>query len=130
MANSNNPQDSRQDGMTTTPLPASEKIYVHSHEHPEVKVGMRTIRISNAHQERPGNGHASTPFIVYDTSGPYTDPSIVTDIRKGLSPLRLDWIKARGDVEEISAGSYVAGNGKNGSPNGVHTERFPDSSRR
>ena len=130
MANSNNPQDSRQNGMTTTPLPASEKIYVHSHEHPEVKVGMRTIRISNAHQERPGNGHASTPFIVYDTSGPYTDPSIVTDIRKGLSPLRLNWIQARGDVEEISAGSYVAGNGKNGSPNGVHTERFPDSSRR
>jgi phosphomethylpyrimidine synthase len=130
MANSNNPQDSRQNGMTTTPLPASEKIYVHSHEHPEVKVGMRTIRISNAHQERPGNGHASTLFIVYDTSGPYTDPSIVTDIRKGLSPLRLVWIQARGDVEEISAGSYVGGNGKNGSPNGVHTERFPNSSRR
>ncbi|MGE5819147.1 MAG: phosphomethylpyrimidine synthase ThiC [Deltaproteobacteria bacterium] len=128
MAHSN--KDSRQNGMTTTPLPASEKIYVHSHEHPEVKVGMRTIRVSNSHEGRPGNGHTSAPFIVYDTSGPYTDPSIVTDIRKGLSPVRLGWIKARGDVEEIPAGSYVADNGKNGSPNGVHTERFPDSSRR
>ena len=130
MANSDNQRDSKPNGMTTTPLPASEKLYVHSHEHPDVKVPMRTIRISNSYEGRPGNGHASAPFTVYDTSGPYTDPTIVTDIRKGLSPLRLDWIKARGDVEEMSAASYAAGNGKNGSPNGVHAERFPDSSRR
>ncbi|MGE5302265.1 MAG: phosphomethylpyrimidine synthase ThiC [Alphaproteobacteria bacterium] len=131
MANSNNQRESKPNGMTTTPLPASEKIYVHSHEHPDVKVPMRTIQVSNSHEGRPGNGHASSaPFIVYDTSGPYTDPTIVTDIRKGLSPLRFSWIKARGDVQEVSAASYAAGNGKNGSPNGVHTERFPDSSRR
>ena len=130
MAISNNQRDSKPNGMTTTPLPASEKIYVHSHEHPDVNVPMRAIRVSDAHDGRPGNGQASAPLIVYDTSGPYTDPIIVTDIRKGLSPLRLGWIKARGDVEEISAASYAADNGKNGAPNGVHTERFPDSSRR
>ncbi|MCI0530136.1 MAG: phosphomethylpyrimidine synthase ThiC, partial [Nitrospira sp.] len=36
-----------------------------------------------------------------DTSGPYTDPHVQIDIRKGLSPLRLDWIMMRGDVEEL-----------------------------
>ena len=105
MANSNNPKDSRQNGMTTTPLPASEKIYVHSHEHPEVKVGMRTIRVSNSHEGRPGNGHTSAPFIVYDTSGPYTDSVNCHRYSQGLSPVRLGWIKARGDVEEISQGT-------------------------
>ena len=129
MANSKNQQDSKQNGITTAPLPASQKIYVHSHEHAEVKVGMRGILLSNGHEGQSGNGHATTPFMVYDTSGSYTDATIVTEIRKGLSPLRLGWIKARGDVEEISSASYAADMGKNGSTNGA-TERFPDSSRR
>jgi phosphomethylpyrimidine synthase len=38
----------------------------------------------------------------------------------------LEWIKARGDVEEIPSHNYANGNGKNSS----HTERFPDTSRR
>ena len=84
---------------------------------------MRAITLSGDHA---GNGHANVPVMVYDTSGPYTDPSVETDIRAGLRPLRLEWIKARGDVEEISGRSYADGNGKNGS----HTERFPETSRR
>jgi phosphomethylpyrimidine synthase len=69
---------------------------------------------------------SSDPVMVYDTSGPYTDPTVKTDIRAGLSPVRLEWIKARGDVEEISGRNHANGNGKNGS----HTERFPETSRR
>jgi phosphomethylpyrimidine synthase len=130
MENSNNQHDSKQNGITTAPLPASQKIYVHSHDHPQVKVGMRTIQLSNTHEGHAGNGHAKTPVVVYDTSGPYTDATVVTEIRKGLSPLRLAWIKARGDVEEISGASYAPGNGKNGSATRAPTERFPDSSRR
>ncbi|GAC1486104.1 MAG: phosphomethylpyrimidine synthase ThiC [Candidatus Limnocylindrales bacterium] len=41
----------------------------------------------------------NAPVRLYDTSGPYTDPAIVTDIRSGLAPLRRDWIAARA-VEE------------------------------
>ena len=37
---------------------------------------------------------------MYDTSGPYTDPDVTTDIRRGLVPLRRHWILERGDVEE------------------------------
>jgi phosphomethylpyrimidine synthase len=40
------------------------------------------------------------PIRVYDTSGPYTDPEILIDIHKGLSPLRSPWILERGDVQE------------------------------
>ena len=128
MSNSTN-----NDGISAGPLPASSKVYVHGHGRPDVQVPMRAIQLTGGHAAN-GNGHGSgaetrLPLMVYDTSGPYTDPSVGTDIRKGLAPLRLAWIKARGDVEEI-AGSYVHGNGKNGSKKSSHTERFPDASRR
>jgi phosphomethylpyrimidine synthase len=41
------------------------------------------------------------PAQLYDTSGPYTDPEYQVDLRRGLPPLRRDWIVARGDVEEL-----------------------------
>src|SRR5258705_10918271 len=41
------------------------------------------------------------PVRVYDTSGPYSDPEVATDIHLGLPELRRAWILARGDVEEI-----------------------------
>ena len=34
--------------------------------------------------------------------GPYTDPAIRIDIAAGLAELRRDWIRARGDVEEVT----------------------------
>ena len=42
------------------------------------------------------------PVRLYDTSGPYTDNNVAIDIQKGLSPVRRDWILARGDVEEYA----------------------------
>jgi phosphomethylpyrimidine synthase len=118
-------------GITTQPLPASKKIYVHAHGRPEIKVPMRAIELSSGHGHGQGSGSGNgaetrLPLMVYDTSGPYTDPTVTTDIRKGLAPLRLAWIKARADVEETS-GSYLHANG---SANGRATERFPDTSRR
>jgi phosphomethylpyrimidine synthase len=127
MSNSINQNDSEQNGITTQPLPASNKVYVHSHTRPDIEVAMRSITVSSAQRHGAGgHGHVNPPLMVYDTSGPYTDPNIETDIRKGLAPLRLAWIKARADVEEISGRSYGNGNGKNGSS----TERFPETSRR
>ena len=38
------------------------------------------------------------PIVVYDTSGPYTDPAATIDIRKGLPALRAPWIAERGDT--------------------------------
>jgi phosphomethylpyrimidine synthase len=42
------------------------------------------------------------PLRLYDTSGPYTDPNVMIDLKRGLDPLRLPWIKERGDVEELA----------------------------
>ncbi len=131
MANSNKSNGAKHEGITTQPLPASQKIYVHSHDHPDISVPMRAIALNGGHGDHGANENgASLPLVVYDTSGPYTDPTVETDIRKGLRALRLDWIKARSDVEEVSAYHFANGNGKNGSRNGSHTERFPDDSRR
>jgi phosphomethylpyrimidine synthase len=64
-------------------------------------------------------------LIVYDTSGPYTDPDAKIDIREGLEPIRLPWITGRGDVEfyggrkiEPKDDGYREGENPN-------TERFP-----
>ena len=85
--------------LTTTPLPASKKVYVKG-EQDGVAVPMREIFLSSPKKE---NGAPAGPSVlVYDTSGPYTDPSTGIDIQGGLSPLRHDWILARQDVEALS----------------------------
>src|SRR4030095_6304057 len=52
-----------------------------------------TRNLAGALEENP-------PVRVYDTSGPWGDPSIHPDVTKGLPSLRSYWIRARGDVEE------------------------------
>ena len=42
------------------------------------------------------------PVRVYDTSGPWGDPDFHGDVTQGLPPLRAQWIRERGDVEEIN----------------------------
>ncbi|HSQ14120.1 MAG TPA: phosphomethylpyrimidine synthase ThiC [Candidatus Deferrimicrobium sp.] len=134
MANTQSPNDTKPIGLTTQPLPASHKVYVHSHQRPEISVAMRAVVLSNAqHGNGNGNGHgahANAPLMIYDTSGPYTDPEAQTDIRRGLKPMRLDWIRGRGDVEELAGSSYQAPVKKNGKASDPQNERFPDGARR
>jgi phosphomethylpyrimidine synthase len=131
MSNSQNGSPSKT--MSTEPLASSHKIYIESQRRPDVRVAMRAIHLSGAQNGHNGNSHGGekqAPLTVYDTSGPYTDPNVKTEIRRGLQALRADWIRARGDVEELSAPSYQPPVGKNGHRNGSLTERFPDESRR
>src|SRR6185295_12113738 len=78
-------------------LPNSRRIYIDGQQ-PGVRVPFREIAQSptrnfkNELEENP-------PLRVYDTSGPYGDPSSVTDVREGLPALRREWIVGRGDVE-------------------------------
>jgi phosphomethylpyrimidine synthase len=136
MANTQSPNGTIPVELTTKPLPASHKVYVHSHHRPDISVAMRAVVLSNAangHGNSNGNGHAehvNAPLMIYDTSGPYTDPNVQTDIRQGLKPLRLDWIRGRGDVEELPCASYQPPVKKSGKASDPQTERFPDSSRR
>ena len=47
-------------------------------------------------------GEINAPVTVYDTSGPYTDPNVTIDVRKGLADVRSAWIEDRGDTEKLS----------------------------
>src|SRR5437899_489707 len=49
------------------------------------------------------------PIVVYDTSGPYTDPEAKIDIRKGLPPLRARWIAERNDTVELEGPTSAYG---------------------
>jgi phosphomethylpyrimidine synthase len=77
--------------ITAGPLPASRKVYKPGDLHKDLRVPMREIAV------HPTAGEP--PVTVYDSSGPYTDADIETDIARGLAPLRTPWIEARGDVE-------------------------------
>lgn len=56
---------------------------------PDLQVPVRQVHLTNGKD-----------VTLYDTSGPYTDPTVETDVRRGLAPLRENWIIARGDTEE------------------------------
>ncbi len=79
------------------PFPASTKAYLNGQLHPDVRVPVRDIALTNGEQ-----------VSVYDTSGPYTDPQAVIDVRKGLASVRSGWIEARGDTESYAGRNRVA----------------------
>jgi phosphomethylpyrimidine synthase len=87
--------------ITREPFPSSRKIHVEG-ERPGVRVPMREIaqRPTRAATREGVRFEPNPPVVVYDTSGPYTDPSVEIDVRRGLPAPRLAWIRARGDVEE------------------------------
>ncbi len=88
-----------QNVITSGPFRASKKIYVPGQLH-DIKVAMREISLSPTILTN-GKTEENAPFTVYDTSGPFTDPDVVIDLKKGLSRLREKWIVQRGDVEQL-----------------------------
>jgi phosphomethylpyrimidine synthase len=62
------------------------------------EIAQASTRVGPAGDHR---AEPNPPLFVYDTSGPYTDPSVDIDVRRGLPALRLDWITARADVEAL-----------------------------
>lgn len=77
--------------VTTGSLPSSRKIHVPGRLYPELRVAMREVDLA------PSSGEPAVR--IYDASGPYSDPDVHIEIRRGLTPLRLPWIEARRDVE-------------------------------
>ena len=85
--------------------PNSKKVYVEGKMHPDLRVPFREIKLaSTIIQNSAGTEpieEKNEPVLVYDTSGPYTDPDAKIDIRKGLEPVRAAWIEERGDSEQL-----------------------------
>lgn len=94
-----------QETITRTPFPASKKIYVPGQIH-DIRVAMREIELTDSKAVfSEGNflKEKNPAVTVYDTSGPYTDPNIDIDLKKGLPRLREEWIVKRGDVEQLDS---------------------------
>ena len=72
-------------------MAASRKVYL-AGSRPGIRVPVREITLSGG----------QPPVRLYDTSGPATDPDARLDVKRGLPPLRLGWIRERGDVEELA----------------------------
>jgi len=81
-----------------TQLPNSRRVYVDG-EQSGVHVPFREITQTPT-RNFDGTLIENPPVRVYDTSGPWGDPSLSCDVTEGLPALRREWILARGDVEE------------------------------
>lgn len=87
------------DKDSVQPFPKSRKVYVEG-SRPDIRVPMREITLDDT--PTGFGGEKNDPLYVYDTSGPYTDPEVTIDVRKGLASLREKWILERGDTEQLS----------------------------
>ena len=85
--------------ISSGPLPGSEKIYVKG-EMFDIKVPMRRIALSPT-IDIDGKKVKNEPVVVYDTSGPYTDPDYKVDLHKGLPKIREQWIADRNDTIKL-----------------------------
>ena len=80
-----------------------EKAYMNGKLFPFIRVGMQkvnltpTVKIVNGEKVMTPNA----PVYIYDTSGPFSDPSMQIDLKKGLPRMRESWITAHGDVEQL-----------------------------
>jgi phosphomethylpyrimidine synthase len=104
--------------------PASRKIFIPGKVH-NIRVAMRridqleTIEIINGERKVTRN----PPITVYDTSGPFSDPQIDIDLKKGLPRLRESWLIERGDVEQLPEISSEYGRKRAADPS-LDTLRF------
>ncbi len=81
---------------TRESFPASTKSYI-TGSRADLRVPVRDIALTNGEQ-----------VSVYDTSGPYTDPQTIIDVKKGLASVRGAWIAERGDTEPYEGRKPVA----------------------
>ena len=106
--------------------PSSEKIYVEG-EINKVKVGMRKIKLLDT-VTLDKNGEKvfkkNNPVVVYDTSGPYSDPKIQININEGLPRLREEWYSKRKDLIQLDGLTSQYGRERLANPE-LDAIRFP-----
>jgi phosphomethylpyrimidine synthase len=101
------------DPATTVPFANSRKVYVQG-SRPDIQVPFREISLSDTPSSF--GAEKNPPVMVYDTSGPYTDPSVPIDIRSGLPALRAKWIEERNDTEQLDGPSSTFGQARKTDP--------------
>ena len=101
------------DPATKKSFANSRKIYIQG-SRPDIQVPFREISLSDT--PSMFGAEKNPPVMVYDTSGPYTDPTINVDIRNGLPALRATWIEERNDTEQLDGPSSEFGNQRKADP--------------
>jgi phosphomethylpyrimidine synthase len=94
------------DEAAIKPFAKSRKIYVEGSS-PDIRVPFREISLSDT--PSAFGAEKNPPVVVYDTSGPYTDPTISIDIRNGLPAMRAKWIEDRNDTEQLDGPTSAFG---------------------
>ncbi len=94
------------DAAAAKPFAKSRKVYVQG-SRPDLQVPFREIGLSDT--PSAFGAEKNPPVIVYDTSGPYTDPTTNIDIRNGLPALRAGWITERNDTQQLDGPSSAFG---------------------
>ncbi|QIL83364.1 phosphomethylpyrimidine synthase ThiC [Diaphorobacter sp. HDW4A] len=99
--------------LSREPFPASTKNFIEGSK-PDIRVPVRDIALTNGEV-----------VSVYDTSGPYTDPTVDIDVRQGLPSVRGSWIDARGDTEYYAGRLRVAlDDGRKGDADAIRLEQL------
>ncbi len=106
-------RDAQVDAAAVAPLPSSRKIHVQG-SRPDLRVPMREI--TQGDTPAAFGVEANPPLVVYDTSGPYTDPGATIDIRKGLPALRAAWIAERADTAPLAGPTSAYGRARLANP--------------
>ncbi len=101
------------DEAVINPFAKSAKIYVEG-SRKDIRVPFRQISLSDT--PSAFGAEKNPPVIVYDTSGPYTDPEAKIDIRNGLTPLRANWIDERHDTEVLDGPTSEFGHQRKNDP--------------
>jgi phosphomethylpyrimidine synthase len=99
----------------TQPFSGSKKIYVQG-SRPDIRVPMREIEQSSAHNLDGTEAEKNPPITVYDTSGPFTDPDVTIDLMKGMPDVRDAWIEERGDTELLAGPTSEFGRKRQSDP--------------
>ena len=94
------------DPAAKQPFANSRKFYVQG-SRPDIQVPFREISLSDT--PSAFGAEKNPPVMVYDTSGPYTDPAVNIDIRNGLPTMRAKWIEERNDTEQLDGPSSAFG---------------------
>ncbi|MGH7028343.1 phosphomethylpyrimidine synthase ThiC [Brevundimonas sp.] len=80
--------------IPTGPRAGGVKVFVAGELFPDIRVPFREVAVHPSANE--------PPVTMYDSSGPYTDPAVTIDIKKGLPRVKSSWQLDRGDIAPVA----------------------------
>ena len=101
----------------TRPFPNSRKVHV-TGSRPDIRVPMREVTLTPTQTNQ--GPEENPPVLIYDTSGPYTDPTARIDLLTGLPDIRSGWIAERADTEQLDGPTSAFGRARQNDPQLAH----------